>query len=141
MAEETSAQHRPSIEPHPVLPAYYEAAERRTAFVRELFNKTAPQYDRINQLFLFNSGAWYRGRALRRAGLGPGMRVLDLATGTGLVAREAAAITGGAANVIGLDMSEGMLAEARRRLDNPLVQGGMEHLPLADESVDFISMG
>jgi demethylmenaquinone methyltransferase/2-methoxy-6-polyprenyl-1,4-benzoquinol methylase len=141
MAEDSSAQHRRSIEPHPVLPAYYQKAEQRPAFVRDLFNKTAPQYDRINQLFLFNSGAWYRGRALQQAGLRPGMRVLDLATGTGLVAREAIAITGSTANVIGLDMSEGMLAEARRRLDIPLVQGGMECLPLADDSVDFISMG
>ncbi len=119
MAEELSAHHRQSIEPHPVLPAYYQKTEQRPAFVRDLFNKTAPQYDRINKLFLFNSGAWYRGKALRRAGLRPGMRVLDLATGTGLVAREAVAITGSKADVIGLDMSEGMLAEAQRSLDIP----------------------
>ena len=87
MAEDTSAHHRDSIRPHPVLPAYYQEAEQRPAFVRDLFNRTAPEYDRINRLFSFNSGAWYRGRVLRKAGMRVGMRVLDVAISTGLVAR------------------------------------------------------
>lgn len=141
MAEESSAHHRHSIKPHPVLPAYYKQADQRPAFVRDLFNRTAPEYNRINKLFSFNSGAWYRGRVLRKAGLRAGMRVLDLAVGTGLVAGQAVEITGSKDKVIGLDLSEGMLAEARRALNIPLVQGRMEELPLAGGSVDFISMG
>ena len=39
----------------------------------------------------FGSGSFYRNRALRRAGLAAGMIALDVATGTGLVAREAIA--------------------------------------------------
>jgi demethylmenaquinone methyltransferase/2-methoxy-6-polyprenyl-1,4-benzoquinol methylase len=43
--------------------------------------------------------------------------------------------------VIGLDLSESMLAEARRALGIPLVQGLAEQLPVAADSVDFLSMG
>jgi demethylmenaquinone methyltransferase/2-methoxy-6-polyprenyl-1,4-benzoquinol methylase len=129
------------VEPHPVMPAYYGKKAQRAGFVRHLFNETAPHYDRINRLFSIGSGAWYRRHCLRRAGLQPGMRLLDVAVGTGLVAREAVGLCGMRADVIGLDLSESMLAQARRSLDVPLIQGMAEDLPLADASVDFITMG
>ncbi|MCB1776251.1 MAG: class I SAM-dependent methyltransferase [Candidatus Competibacteraceae bacterium] len=106
-----------------------------------MFDRTAGYYDRVNQLLSFGSGSWYRRRALTRAGLKPGMTVLDVAIGTGLVARQALAITGDAQAVVGLDVSAGMLAEVRRLLHVPLIQGVMEQLPVADESFDFVSMG
>jgi len=127
--------------PHPTLSAYYPEDAQRAGFVRSLFDDTAPHYDRINRLFSLGTGAWYRRRALRQAGLAPGMRVLDVATGTGLVAREAARIAGPLGSVLGLDPSAGMLAEARRELAIPLLQGRAESLPLATGSVDFVSMG
>jgi demethylmenaquinone methyltransferase/2-methoxy-6-polyprenyl-1,4-benzoquinol methylase len=131
----------PPIEPHPVMPAYYPEKDRRAGFVRGLFNDTAHHYDRINLLFSMGSGAWYRRHCLARAGLVPGKKMLDVAIGTGLVARQAVALCGDRADVIGLDLSESMLAEARRGLDIPLIQGLAEDLPLADSSVDFITMG
>ncbi|MCB1771846.1 MAG: class I SAM-dependent methyltransferase [Candidatus Competibacteraceae bacterium] len=106
-----------------------------------MFDRTAGYYDRVNQLLSFGSGSWYRRRALTRAGLKPGMTVLDVAIGTGLVARQALAITGDSQAVVGLDVSAGMLAEVRRLLNSPLIQGLMEQLPVADESFDFVSMG
>ena len=127
--------------PHPPLAGYYAAPPERGAFVRGLFNGTAPEYDRINRVFSLGTGARYRRGALRRAGLAPGDRVLDIAVGTGLVAREAVGITGRASDVIGLDVSEGMLAEARRTLSIPLVQARAEALPVATASIDFLSMG
>jgi demethylmenaquinone methyltransferase/2-methoxy-6-polyprenyl-1,4-benzoquinol methylase len=68
---------------------------------------------------------------------------VDVAVGTGLVAAEAARVLGDPAAVTGLDLSEGMLAEARRRLGGGvrLVQARAERLPVADRSVDFVSMG
>lgn len=141
MTEEAGGHHRDSTEPHPVLPAYYRKADERPAFVRDLFNRTAAEYDRINRLFSFNTGGWYRGRTLRKAGLRPGMRLLDVAVGTGLVARQAVEITGSRADVVGLDLSEGMLAQTRRKLDIGLVQGRMEDLPFAPATVDMVSMG
>jgi demethylmenaquinone methyltransferase / 2-methoxy-6-polyprenyl-1,4-benzoquinol methylase len=137
-----AAPPAPRPAPHPPLTAYYAADADRDGFVRDLFDETAASYDRINAAFSLGSGAWYRRRALRRAGLAPGQAMLDVAVGTGLVAREAVRILGRADGVVGLDPSEGMLAEARRTLTGvPLVRGRAEALPLRDASVDFLSMG
>jgi demethylmenaquinone methyltransferase/2-methoxy-6-polyprenyl-1,4-benzoquinol methylase len=65
-----------------------------------------------------------------------------VAVGTGLVAAEAVRVLRDPAAVTGLDLSEGMLAEARRRrLGIRLVQARAEALPVADRSIDFVSMG
>lgn len=127
--------------PHPPLRHYYGDPSRRLSFIQHLFDRTAPHYDRIGQLLSLGWGGWYRRRALRRAGLAPGMQLLDVAIGTGAVAREAIAVLGPNARVIGIDLSPGMLAEAARRLAVPLVRGRMELLPFADASVDAVSMG
>ncbi len=133
---------RKPVEPHPVLADYYTNAAQRPAFVRQLFDRTARYYDPINRLFSLGSGRWYRRRALRQAGLSPGMHVLDVATGTGLVAGPAAELTGHEGRVVGLDLSFGMLSEARRSL--PLitfVQADAPRLPIADNAFDFLSIG
>ena len=127
--------------PHPPLTAYYRRPADRDAFVRDLFDRSAGHYDRINLIFSAGFGNWYRRRSLRRAGLGPGMRVLDAAIGTGAIARQALRLQGASAEVIGLDVTAGMLAEARRHLCVPLVQGRMEELPLADGCIDFLVIG
>jgi len=70
------------------------------------------------------------------------MRVLDVAIGTGLVAREEVEITGNPKLVLGLDPSIGMISEARRALPAiRAVLGVAEELPLADGQFDFLSMG
>jgi demethylmenaquinone methyltransferase/2-methoxy-6-polyprenyl-1,4-benzoquinol methylase len=127
--------------PHPVLAAHYGAPERRYAFVRELFDRTAADYDRIARFASLGLGDWYRRRALVRAGLRPGMRMLDVATGTGLLARQAVAVTGGGRWVTGLDISAGMLAEARRNGRTKLVGGRAEALPFRGAAFDLVAMG
>mgnify|MGYP001277148407 CR=1 FL=1 len=129
------------LEPHPALLDYYPDLAQRPAFVRGLFDRTARYYDYVNRLLSFGSGSRYRRRALLRAGLRPGMRVLDVAIGTGLVARQALALVGDRQAVTGLDISAGMLLEARRHLNLPLIQGLMEQLPVADACYDVVSMG
>lgn len=126
----------PSLVPDPKA-----ALQPHYAFIRDLFNDTAPYYDTVNRIFSLGSGNWYRRRCLRRAGLTPGQTVLDVAIGTGLIAQAARDITGTRSKIIGLDLSEAMLAAARRKLDIPLIQGMAEKLPLADEAVDFVVMG
>jgi demethylmenaquinone methyltransferase/2-methoxy-6-polyprenyl-1,4-benzoquinol methylase len=130
-----------SNRPHTLLPAYYESEAQRRGFVRKLFDQTASDYDRIERTLSLGTGAWYRRQALLRAGLAPGMRVLDVAIGTGLVAREALAVVGESGQVIGLDPSAGMLHEARTAVPIALVQGLGERLPFAGGQFDFISMG
>lgn len=68
-----------------------------------------------------------------------GQRVLDVACGTGVVAREAAARTGPTGSVVGLDPGAGMLAVAEGLA--PAVewrQGTAESLPFPDESFDAV---
>jgi len=129
-----------ALKPHPTLERYYARAEERPRFVRQLFDDAAGDYDRIEGRMAFGSGRWYRREALKRTGLGPGMRVLDVAIGTGLVAREAAKLAG-AGCVTGLDPSAGMLLEARRQLRVRGILGLGEQLPVADSTFDLVSMG
>ena len=130
-----------SLPPHPILREHYTTQQERAAFVRSLFDRTAPQYDRANSVFFFGTGARYRERRLAAAGLQPGMRLLDVAVGTGATADAARRIQGTDADIIGVDVSAGMLGIARRRLGMALIQASAEALPLTDMCVDFITMG
>jgi len=129
------------LRPQALIAGYYADPARRLSQARDLFNRTAQQYDPVNRLFSLGSGAWYRRRCLRRAGLRPGQQVVDVAVGTGLLAREALTVTGDRSAVLGVDVSEAMLAIARRNLGIALVQGAAEALPLADDVADFVTMG
>ena len=129
------------VAPHPALTRYYSAEEGKRPFVRRMFNQTAGDYDRVERLMALGSGSWYRRRALRRAGLTLGMRVLDVATGTGLAAREEVELTGDPKLVLGLDPSSGMLGEALKALPIRGLLATAEELPLADDQFDFLSMG
>ena len=127
--------------PHPALKEYYRSDGDRRAFVTTLFDGAAKHYDRVCDLMSFGSGRWYRHRALERAGLRPGMKLLDVATGTGLVARAAARVLSEPGAVIGIDPSVGMLRQARQTHSGPLVQGQMEELPFRAERFDFLTIG
>ena len=78
---------------------------------------------------------------LLRAGLTPGMQLVDVAVGTGLLADAAVRVAGDPGAVVGVDPSGQMLREARRKLSISLVQGRAEHLPLAAGCADFLTMG
>ncbi len=127
--------------PHPPIRAYYDTEADRSLWVREIFNRTAGDYDRVERVLAWGSGSWYRRRALLRAGLLPRMSVLDIGTGTGLVAREAAIVVGDAQLVTGVDPSPGMLGHAVVPLGLKLLVGSAESIPVASESADFLSMG
>jgi demethylmenaquinone methyltransferase/2-methoxy-6-polyprenyl-1,4-benzoquinol methylase len=127
--------------PHPVLKEYYPSAADRQGFVTELFDGCARYYNHVGRMLDLGSGPGYRKWAARRAGLGPGMRLLDVATGTGLLARGAATVVGKSGRVIGVDPSRGMLQEAQKALpSSPLVQGRAEELPFRDAAFDMLSM-
>jgi len=128
------------LPPHAPLPLYYGNEDEHQAFLRRIFDDTAPDYDRIERVLAFGSGPWYRRSALQRAGLRTGAEVLDVGIGTGLVAREALRLVGPSGRLVGVDPSAGMMKE----VDLPgveLVQGKAEALPRTDASSDFVSMG
>lgn len=130
-----------TLPPHPILKDYYGDSAERRGFLTRIFDESARDYDWINGLIGLGSGAWYRRYALRRAGLRPGMRVLDVATGTGAVARAACRILRGTGFAAGLDPSAGMLEQSRRVSSHPLLRGEAERLPFRDGAFDFLSMG
>lgn len=71
------------------------------------------------------------------AGIGPGQRLLDVACGTGIVARTAADLVAPEGTVVGLDLNEAMLTVARRvRPDIEYRQGNAAALPFPDGSFD-----
>jgi len=127
-----------SLPPHPVLGEYYGDASQRERFVRNIFDETAEWYDDIIGMLSLGSGNRYRKMALERAGLTSGMRLLDLATGTGVVARAAARITN---RIVASDASIGMLLAGRVKHHLPLVQNAGERLPFPDDSFDFLTIG
>jgi len=55
--------------PHGPLRDYYDREADRHGWVRRLFDRTAVDYDRVERVMALGSGAWYRRRALARAGL------------------------------------------------------------------------
>jgi demethylmenaquinone methyltransferase/2-methoxy-6-polyprenyl-1,4-benzoquinol methylase len=127
--------------PHPTLTKYVTNDAERQHFVTDLFNRSAPVYDRIVDVMSFGSGIRYRREALERAGLKAGMRVLDVATGTGLVTRAALDVVGDVRFVTGVDPSAGMLAQARTVNPRRLIRGVGESLPVRSGAFDFLCMG
>jgi demethylmenaquinone methyltransferase/2-methoxy-6-polyprenyl-1,4-benzoquinol methylase len=125
----------------PRLKTYFDGEEERRTLTRDLFNDAAVGYDSAERLTAMGSGAWYRRDVLRRCGLQPGMQVLDVAAGTGLVTVAAHELVGPQGQVIALDPSPGMLAELRKKLSVQTIEAFAESIPLPDAGVDFVSMG
>jgi demethylmenaquinone methyltransferase/2-methoxy-6-polyprenyl-1,4-benzoquinol methylase len=104
---------------------------------RELFAPLGPTYDRVGAtLSLGQDPRWRRFLVSRLPD--EGGDVLDVATGTGLVAAE---LLRRGFRVTGLDQSPGMLAVARRRFGDrvPLVEASAEALPFEDGSFDHLT--
>ncbi len=128
------------VQPHPNLSEFY-GEQDKPRFVVDLFDRTAAHYARAERIVSMGSGYLYRKNALLRAGLRPGMRVLDVATGTGLVARAALSLGIAPRDLVGLDPSAGMLREAGKSLPYGAVRGTADALPFASGRFDFLSMG
>jgi ubiquinone/menaquinone biosynthesis C-methylase UbiE len=84
---------------------------------------------------------WARN-LLDRAAPRPGERVLDVACGSGIVARLAAEQVGAAGTVVGVDINPGMIAVARKNAGAAGVEwkeGNATALPLPDGSFDLVT--
>lgn len=78
-------------------------------------------------------------QVIEAAGVRPGMHVLDVATGTGVLARAVAERGGPEGRVVGLDVNEGMLAVAARQAPQLTWRlGRAEALPFEDASFDAV---
>lgn len=127
--------------PHVPLTDYYPTEQDRPAYLRQIFDNTAADYDRIESMLAWGTGSRYRQQALIRGGLKTGMKILDVGVGTGLVAAQACRLVGDPSLVTGLDPSPGMLAASKLPAAMVLIEGRAESLPFPDNHFDFLSMG
>src|SRR5919199_4998078 len=81
--------------------------------VQAMFDRIASVYDLLNSVMTVGLHHRWRSRAADLAAVGPGDRVLDVATGTGDLAIELKTRVGVQGDVVGSDFSEGMLELAR----------------------------
>ena len=109
-----------------------------TVDARELFAPLGPSYDRVGAMLSLGQDPLWRRYLVERLPRDEG-HVLDVATGTGLVAAE---LVRRGFTVTGVDQSAGMLARARRRfgVEVELVEASAESLPFADGSFDHLTV-
>jgi demethylmenaquinone methyltransferase/2-methoxy-6-polyprenyl-1,4-benzoquinol methylase len=116
-----------------------ESPRKRHAL--ELFQGLPRWYDQVGAVMSFGQDPRWRRALVTAIDPRPGQRILDVATGTGMVAL--ALVSQADCEVTGLDQSPDMLNVARERLNgNPaitLVQGQAEQLPFPDATFDALS--
>src|SRR5271155_2526635 len=116
------------------------SARKREAL--ELFRGLPRHYDRLSSALSFGQDPRWRRALVSAVAPASGERVLDVATGTGMVAAELLARSG--CSVVGIDQSSEMLAGARARFegsgaDVELIEGQAEALPFPDASFDALT--
>jgi demethylmenaquinone methyltransferase/2-methoxy-6-polyprenyl-1,4-benzoquinol methylase len=108
--------------------------------VSSMFDEISRVYDPLNLVIsAFQEPRWRR-RAVALAQLGPGGRAIDIATGTGKVAADLHRRVQAGGEVIGVDISPGMIGVARRRFEGraglTFVVGDALALPAPDAAFD-----
>jgi len=114
--------------------------------VRGVFDSVASRYDLMNDLMSGGLHRLWKRFTVQIAGVRAGGQVLDLAGGTGDLARLFARAVGPSGRVVLSDINYAMLAEGRdklldRGLALPIVQCNAEALPFPDRSFDAVSIG
>ena len=115
--------------------------------VGEVFHSVASKYDLMNDVMSLGIHRLWKRRTVERAAVRPGMRVLDLAGGTGDLAAAFAPRVGERGRVTVCDINASMLAVGRDRLldqgragNLDFVQADAEALPFPDESFDRVTI-
>lgn len=112
--------------------------EKRPDQVARMFDAVAGRYDRMNAVMTFGQERRWRRVVADSLALRPGMRVLDLAAGTGV---STAPFAAGGAAAVACDFSAGMLAVGRRRHPQlTFVAGDALRLPFAEGSFDAVTV-
>lgn len=123
------------------------SADDKAGLVRGVFDSVASRYDLMNDLMSAGLHRIWKRYTIDQAALRPGNVVLDLAGGTGDLARQFARKVGKEGHVVLADINAAMLEQGRRRLVDAGVAGNVsiaqvdaEELPFADRSFDCVTM-
>ncbi|WP_247237679.1 bifunctional demethylmenaquinone methyltransferase/2-methoxy-6-polyprenyl-1,4-benzoquinol methylase UbiE [Telluribacter sp. SYSU D00476] len=111
--------------------------------VAEMFDNISPKYDFLNHLLSGGIDIYWRKRAIKLLRKAQPRTILDIATGTGDFAIEALALK--PEKIVGVDISEGMLAVGREKIKKlgkqdiiELRSGDSESLPFSDNYFDAV---
>jgi demethylmenaquinone methyltransferase/2-methoxy-6-polyprenyl-1,4-benzoquinol methylase len=110
------------------------AADDKAGLVRDVFDSVASRYDIMNDLMSAGLHRLWKRYTIDQAAVRPGNVVLDLAGGTGDLARAFAQKVGADGHVVLADINFAMLEQGRRRLVDA------QNLPFAEDSFDRITI-
>lgn len=121
--------------------------EEKAHRVAEVFHSVANRYDLMNDLMSLGIHRLWKRFVIELSGVRPGMRILDIAGGTGDLASIFAKRVGSKGHVVLADINSSMLAQGRERLTNlgrvgnlSYVQANAEHLPFPANYFDRITI-
>ena len=119
--------------------------EEKTRRVRGVFDSVAGKYDAMNDVMSMGLHRLWKRFAIGVSGARAGQRVLDLAGGTGDLAKLFAARVGSSGTVVHTDINGAMLVAGRDKLLDaglvlPTIQCNAEALPFAARSFDVVSI-
>jgi demethylmenaquinone methyltransferase/2-methoxy-6-polyprenyl-1,4-benzoquinol methylase len=111
--------------------------------VKGVFNQVAAKYDLMNDLLSLGLHRWWKKRTIDAAGVQPGMKILDIAGGTGDMTLGFANKLNNSGEIWLTDINAEMLKIGRKRLKNnkldvPVAICDAEKLPFASDSFDII---
>lgn len=125
---------------------YKDSSKNKKEQVEQMFDTISGEYDGLNRVISLGTDTSWRKKVIRWVMASQPTSILDIATGTGDLAIQFAE-KNAAEKIVGLDLSEGMLSVARKKIkDTPLsskvdfIKGDSEALPFEDNSFDAITV-
>lgn len=125
---------------------YKDSKEGKKKQVEQMFDTISENYDGLNRIISLGSDIKWRKKVIKMVAEKNPKIILDIATGTGDLAIQFAENTS-AEKIVGLDLSEGMLSVARKKVLGKkiterieFVQADSESLPFEDNTFDAITV-
>lgn len=125
---------------------YKDSTEGKKKQVEQMFDTISENYDGLNRIISLGSDIKWRKKVIKMVAEKNPKTILDIATGTGDLAIQFAEKTA-AEKIVGLDISEGMLSVARKKVSGKpiykkieFVQADSEALPFEDNTFDAITV-
>ena len=125
---------------------YQDSQDGKKKQVEQMFDNISENYDGLNRVISLGSDIKWRKKVIKMVGDTKPNSILDIATGTGDLAIQFAESTN-AEKIVGLDLSEGMLSIAKKKVSGKpisqkieFIQGDSEALPFEENTFDAITV-